>query len=157
MRRLSKCLGLTVFVTSFFLCAVPVGMAADFSQAKVLSLEGEAKFLKAGAGDWKALEPGMVFSEGDSVKTSENSQARLELSGNAKTAEVLVRPNSEFSFKSFRHDIGTKVENTLLDVTVGGVLIKAEKLVGDSKFEVKTPTSIVGIRGTIFEVNVSKS
>ena len=57
--------------------------------------------------------------------------------------------------KKFRHDAADKIDNTLLVVGIGSVLVKADKLVGASKFEVKTPTSIIGIRGTIFEVYVS--
>lgn len=157
MKNLLERFGMTAILVSFLLCGTALVFAADFSQAKVLNLQGEAKFLKAGASEWQVLEPSMIFSEGDAIKTAVDSEVRLELSGNAKTAEVIVRPDSEFTFKTLRHDAGTKIENTLLDITVGGILIKAEKLVGDSKFEVKTPTSIVGIRGTIFEVNVSKS
>jgi hypothetical protein len=73
-----------------------------------------------------------------------------------KTAVLTVRGDTQFTFKAFRHDEATKIDNTLLDLEVGSVLVEAEKLVGASRFEVKTPTSVVGIRGTKFEVNVAK-
>ncbi|MBI4432479.1 MAG: FecR domain-containing protein [Candidatus Omnitrophica bacterium] len=127
------------------------------SQARVVELQGNAEFMKSGSEKWMPLANGAVLSEGDRLKTAMDSEIRLELSGNAKTAEIVVRQNSDFIFKTFRHDEPAKIDNTLLDVQIGSVLVKAEKLVGDSKFEVKTPTSIVGIRGTTFEVNVSQS
>ncbi|MBI3252995.1 MAG: FecR domain-containing protein [Candidatus Omnitrophica bacterium] len=147
-----------------FILALAAGQAgriyaqsADLSQAKVVEMNGSAQFEKAGTSAWLPLDKNTLLSEGDTVKTAHGSQVRLELVGNAKTAEIVVRENSEFLFKTFRHDEGAKLDNTLLDVEVGSVLVKAEKLVGNSKFEVKTPTSIVGIRGTIFEVNVTQA
>jgi len=134
-----------------------IASADSPSQAKVIDILGEAKFLKAGTSNWEMLDKGMMLSEGDSLRTVKGSQVKLELSGNAKTAEVTVREESEFSLKTLKHDPASKVDNTLLDVSVGSILVKAEKLIGDSKFEVKTPTSIVGIRGTVFEVQVSKA
>ena len=131
--------------------------ASEMDQAKVLDIKGEAKFMKAGTTDWKTLELGMILTEGDSMKTGANSEATLELSGAKKTAEIVVRKDSEFSFATFRHDETAMTDQTLLDVETGGVLVKAEKLLGESKFQVKTPTSIVGIRGTVFEVYASQA
>jgi hypothetical protein len=131
-------------------------MAQQFDQAKVLDIRGQGQYLKAGTAEWVELKNDIVLTEGDSVRTDKDSEVVLELTGSRKTAELVVREKSEFLFKTFNHEPGTELDNTLLDVTIGAVLVKAEKLLGDSKFEVKTPTSIVGIRGTTFEVQVSK-
>ena len=150
MRKISLS---ALFTGLFLLNCAAVFAAVD--QATILDIAGEAKFMKKGDADWKMLEKGMVLSEGDRLKTAPNSQVILNFAGSAKTAEVVVRPESEFAFDTFRHE--DKTDKTLLDVQIGSVLVKAEKLIGDSKFEVKTPTSIVGIRGTTFEVQVAKS
>lgn len=144
-----------ILVASFVSTLPYVAAASEMDQAKVLEIKGEAKFMKAGTNGWKILEPGMILSEGDSMKTGADSEATLELSGAKKTAEIVVRKDSEFSFATFRHDEAAMTDQTLLDVGTGGVLVKAEKLIGESKFQVRTPTSIVGIRGTIFEVYTS--
>ena len=136
------------------LVAAPV-LAAGPNQATLTSITGDAYGRRAGAIDWQQLEVGAVLSEGDALKTTEGSEAVLELNGAAKTAEIVVRESSEFVFKTFQH-APDATDTTLLDVSLGAVLVKAEKLAGASKFEVKTPTSIVGIRGTTFEVKVSK-
>lgn len=139
-----------------FLAVPAIVCAQGTSQAKVLEIIGEAKYMSGGAAEWAILDPEVVLKEGDRIKTASDSQVRLELTGHAKTAELIIRKETEFTLQTFRHeDSGT--EKTLLDVAVGSVLVKAEKLKGDSKFEVKTPTSIVGIRGTTFEVQVSKT
>lgn len=130
--------------------------SGELGTATVKELAGEAKYKKAGDEQWLPLELDTVLSEGDSVKTGLDSQVKLELSGSGKIGEVTVRRESEFTLKALVHDPATGTRNTLLDVHVGSVLVQAEKLQGESKFRVKTPTSIVGVRGTKFEVNVRK-
>lgn len=127
------------------------------STAKVSSIIGEAKYSKKGQTDWQILEKDMTLAEGDSIRTAPNSIVTLELFGSSKTADMVVKPESEFTLKTFSHDAGKKIDNTLLSVQTGSVLVKAQKLAGGSSFQVKTPTSIVGIRGTTFEVQVEKS
>ncbi len=127
------------------------------STAKVKNIIGEAKFQKKGQASWEILQNGMALNEGDSVRTAPESIVTLELFGSEKTAEVILKPESYFTLQTFSHDAAKKTENTLLSVQAGSILVKAQKLVGESKFEVKTPTSIVGIRGTTFEVQVQKS
>ncbi len=129
--------------------------ALGADQAKVISMTGAAHYKAVGTSEWKNLDMGTVLSEGDAVKTGNGCEITMELKGAKKTAEIVVRENSEFVFQTFQHDKETLVDTTLLDVSLGAVLVKAEKLTGSSKFEVKTPTSIVGIRGTTFEVKVA--
>ncbi len=130
--------------------------STDMDQAKVTKITGQADYKKAGTSDWQKLQPGITLYEGDSLKTSAGSEVVADLTAATKTATITVRESSEFMFKTFHHDVSSKADATLLDVSLGAVLVKAEKLVGTSKFEVKTPTSIVGIRGTTFEVSVAK-
>lgn len=146
-----------ILIISLMISVPVVGFAAEMNKAKVLEIKGEAKFMKAGAGNWEMLKEGMTLTEGDALKTGDASQVILELTGAAKTAEITVRQNSEFVFEAFQHDAASMTDKTLLNVDTGGVLVKAEKLIGESKFQVKTPTSIVGIRGTTFEVYASRS
>ncbi len=134
-----------------------IAFAGVTSKAKVLELKGQASYMKSGTSDWEKLDENVILEENDSIKTGPDSSVKLELTGMAKTAEINVGADTLFHFDTFQHNDATNVENTLLSVDVGRVLVKAEKLVGDSKFEVKTPTSIVGIRGTVFEVNVPKA
>ena len=144
---------ITIILTTLFIATS--AFAAGLDQGKVTKITGSAMYKKAGAADWSKLQVGTTLSEGDSLKTADNSEVVMELKGAHKTAEITVRQKSEFIFKTFQYDEATKVDTTLLDVSLGAVLVKAEKLVGTSKFEVKTPTSIVGIRGTTFEVKVA--
>lgn len=138
------------------LAAVPAQAEDGASEATITEIKGQAFYLKTGEAEWLPLETGMVLGEGDKIKTGVDCEVVVETTGNAKTSSMTVRPETEFTFKTFRYDEASQIDNTLLDLEVGSILVKAEKLVGGSRFEVKTPTSIVGIRGTTFEVNVPK-
>ncbi len=154
---MKKSLSLIIVLLMCVVLIVPsVSAGEQMSQAKAIDVKGDVTFLKSGAADWQSLKTDMVLGEGDAIKTGKYSEAKLSLFGTAKTGEVTVRENSQFMLKTLRNDPASKTDETLLDIEIGNILIKAEKLVGDSKFEVKTPTSIVGIRGTTFEVNVSQ-
>ena len=156
MKRSVALYTILIFIFGLMLALPVLCYAQSSSSAKILDIKGEAMLMKAGTGAWDKLAPTAVLEEGDAIKTGAESEVRLELTGSSKTAELTVRAGTEFRFDTFRFDEATRVDNTLLDVGVGSVLVKAEKLAGDSKFEVKTPVSIVGIRGTQFEVNVPK-
>ncbi len=155
MRYTQFLIVLMLFFAALFMLAVPAQAQEMISQANVLDVTGEAMFQKAGGADWMSLEKGMVLEEGDSIKTAEASEAKIEIMGERKTAELTIRESSRFKLKTMKHDTESDAERTLLDMESGNVLVKAEKLIGESTFEVKTPTSIVGIRGTMFEVNIS--
>ena len=148
-------IGLVVMMpTQGNLFAVSLPGVFDVSEARVLKISGVAEFRKAGDIRWDPLTKDSLLHEGDMVKTFKATQVVLEFYGNQKTAEVIVRESTEFVFNTFRHTKEDDLDNTLLDVSKGSILIKAEKLRGESTFEVKTPTTTAGVRGTIFEVNV---
>ena len=155
-----KLLALGLIISFVSICAP--AFAADpedeagVNEAKVIEIKGTADYLSLGQTQWKPLEIGTLLYEGDKMRTLKDSSVIVETKGSAKTATMTVRKETEFTFKNFRHDDATKIDNTLLELEVGSVMVEAEKLVGASRFEVKTPTSVVGIRGTKFEVNVAK-
>ena len=90
------------------------------------------------------------------LETKDKSWAIIEIQGRSgKSAEVEIQANSQLLISELVMDASKGTEKTLLDLSVGKILIKAEELHDkDSKFEVQTPTSIVGVRGTTFAVEV---
>ena len=109
-------------------------------------LSGEEKLLPA--------EIGMILSEGDILLTKSKSTAVLAIDGEEGTAMVEVGENSQLLIAELvENQAGDK--QTLLDLALGKILIKVKKVHDPaSKFEVKTPTSIMGVRGTEFSVEV---
>ncbi len=98
---------------------------------------------------------GMALGEADIVITKDASLATVEIESGEGKAKVDVQENSQVLILELAKDSATGKETTLLDLAVGKIFIKVDKLKEEnSKFEVKTPTSVVGVRGTKFSVQV---
>jgi len=104
---------------------------------------------------WVEAKVGMILNEGDMIRTMANSWVVLNVDGRAETATVEIKENSQLKMAQLLENKANSSQSTLLDLALGEVLIKAKKLHSEkSKFEVKTPTSIVAVRGTTFSVAV---
>lgn len=122
---------------------------------EIISLEGTASIKRADEGEWIEASPGDILRPGDMLRTDPMSTLELNFDGSGQTAVVKVSENAELTFGTLSLDKTSGVKDTILDLAIGSILIKASKLEAESKFEVNTPTSIVGVRGTTFEVRVS--
>ena len=135
--------------------SVAVVSAAEVARtASIVTIDGAAE-VSTSANSWAAAQVGMVLKEGDSIRTKENSMVVLNLDGNGETATAEMKPNSQMKLQELKTNKEEGTEKTLLDLALGTILIKAKKLHSErSRFEVKTPTSIVGVKGTTFSVSV---
>ena len=123
--------------------------------AKIIDFNGHVQVRVMGQRRWAPAESGMVLSEGDILRTKKNAWALVNLDGDGETATVTVQENSQLLISKLTKDEEKNYQETLLDLGLGKILIEAEKLHSEkSKFEVKTPTSVVGVRGTTFAVEV---
>ena len=149
--RLLKLVIIFEIITGLILVAT----AQDISRsASIASLKGKVQVKLINEKSWNPAKAGMVLYEGDSVRTSAGSWALLNLDG-GKTATVEVKENTQLLLSELKKNDSGDVKDTLLDLAIGKILIKVQKLRKESsKFEVKTPTSIVGVRGTVFAVEV---
>jgi len=64
-----------------------------------------------------------------------------------------MHPTSRMRLNTLELNQETGEKTTVLDLAIGKVLIHAEKLKGDSVFNVRTPNSTTGVRGTTFTVS----
>lgn len=132
----------------------PVFSAVARRTAAIAQVNGTVE-VKIGSADWVPAKTGLILNQGDIVRTKENSWALLNVDGMAETATVELKKNSRILLTELLENKEDMTQKTLLDLTIGEILIKAKKLhSGKSSFEVKTPTSIVGVRGTTFSVTV---
>lgn len=123
------------------------------SQYVTLKNPGKGVFVKNRAGQWVPAADGMVVLPGDEIKTEKDSTVEVVLDG-GKVGHVELKEGSLFKILQAETNLVTGDKKTLLDLAVGKILIKAEALTGSSKFEVRTPSAIAGVRGTLFEVEV---
>ena len=138
-------------IALFILGIVPMALAEETMRiAKVSEFEGTVE-AKIASNDWAPVQAGTAMKQGDLIRTKANSWAVLDIDGST----VEVKQNSQMKLAELVADKAKDSQKTLLDLALGEVLIKAKKLDSEkSKFEVKTPTSIVGVRGTTFSVAV---
>lgn len=136
-------------------------LAAGFAEqapgrtAIITAVTGNAEAMPLG-GAWIDAARGMVLKEGDMIRTRAGSKIVLNLlDGNDQVAVVEIGEKTRLALAEMFRDDKDAARRTLLDLAMGEILIKAKKLHSErSKFEVKTPISFVGVRGTIFSVSV---
>lgn len=120
---------------------------------EIVDIAGEVDIKKAGEDFWRRASIGLLLSQYDMVKTREGAKVDIEFAKkDGKYFKIRLQDNSRLSFTKLESDTKTTMEDILLDLAIGDVLIKADKLYSKSKFRVRTPTSMIGIRGTSFEV-----
>ncbi|MCH7505073.1 FecR domain-containing protein [PVC group bacterium] len=123
--------------------------------AKVVELEGEVEAKLSGQENWVPVQKNMILNQGDIIKTKSKSFALIILNGSGETSEIEISENSQLLILELMTDDKDGAQTTLLDLAIGKVLIRAKELHNEnSKFEIKTPTSVVGVRGTTFSVEV---
>ncbi len=122
--------------------------------AKVVELQGDVQVKLDKAGAWQPATVGLTLGQGAIIKTGAKASAVLDVDS-GKTATLEVSPASQLMLAELMGDEAKNTATTLLDLSLGKILVRAKKLhTAESKFEVKTPTSVVGIRGTVFSVQV---
>ena len=123
--------------------------------AKIVEVEGDVKIKTPDKEEPFAATVGLTLNETDVIVTEPESSALIEIQGMQGNATVELRENTQILIIELTRNDITEKEKTLLDLAVGRILINVEKVQEDkSKFEVKTPTSVVGVRGTKFSVEV---
>lgn len=107
---------------------------------------------KVGKGSWKPIKVGMIFNPNTAVQTGADSSIDLFLNDNGPV--VRVTANTELSLDKLDiTDTGVeKIINTQLDLRSGRILGNVKHLAEASKYEVKTPRGVAGIRGTDYDI-----
>jgi hypothetical protein len=132
------------------LCATTLSAASDHQGfAKVHYVFGNAVFSRGNAPAQK-LERYMVLHPGDTIKTDANSHVDLALGYNNGTLQVT--PKSELTLEklTYENTILETVHNTQLTLKSGSVVGVVNKMSAGSKYEIKSPRGVAGIRGTIY-------
>lgn len=151
------------FTGKLFACVTAlafVSLATDLQaqtmkqgSAKVRQIRGSAKY-SSEAGVWVPLKVGNVLKAGSTVQTAPESVVDLDLGVNGPV--IRVTPNTTLSLDKLTH-AGTGVDSvieTTVNVKNGTIIGNVKKLAKASKYEIKTPNGVAGIRGTDYVVSV---
>src|SRR5579862_717137 len=112
--------------------------------AKVIELTGQVSVLKDTT-PW-ALQVGDQIQVKELIITGSDGQARFQVF-DGSTFDVY--PNSRVVFRK-----NAPNWRDLLDVLVGRVKVHIEHLYGPNPNRVQTPTAVISVRGTTFDVSV---
>lgn len=144
MNRVPFALGLIALLS-----ASPV--AAEIARIKQSS---GASAIERGAGRLKAV-PGLVLLPGDRLVTGKDGRMSLTFIDNTRFA---IGPNSHVSVSEFQYDRTRQKGSFLTRVDRGSLAIVSGKIAksGRDVMKVRTPNSLLGVRGTKFIVEVPK-
>jgi len=103
---------------------------------------------------WRPARVGEPLERGDEVAVPGDSAMEI-LIGREKNA-VKIAELTKLKIAQMEDNFKTGVQDTQLYLDMGDILLDVEKKEEIDKFEVHTPTAIIGVRGTRFEVQVSE-
>ena len=130
--------------------AVSPAQAGEAGKAVVRSIRGSAQY--ADGANWLPLRVGQILKPGSTVRTANESQVDLFMDQNGPVVRLVE--NTQLGIDKLNFDttgIDTVIE-TQLDLKSGRILGIVKKMSHDSKYEIKTPNGVAGIRGTEYDV-----
>lgn len=147
------------FVRAFACVAVLAGalatVQAGVGKAVVRGIKGAAECSEAGG--WKALKLGMELAPGTEVRTGNDATVDLYLDQNGPLVRLTENTVLKIDKLNFENTGVDTVIETSLDLKAGRLVGVVKKLSGTSKYEVKTPTGVAGIRGTEYVISADGS
>jgi hypothetical protein len=121
--------------------------------AKVTFLEPPVQIKRKGAADWVTLRSGQEVGEGDAIRTGMG--ARIEVTIAPKRV-FRIGQATELELPAFENARGIRAEFSLLGGRFWGSIRTPLRAALKEKFEVKTATATIGIKGTQFGVDFDK-
>ena len=126
------------------------GQAQDEYCASLADFEGQVSIQKAGEADWLPVEKGMPLENQDRLKTGNDGYAEILYDDGSL---VKMEENSEITLEEVSADYKSKKITSKVSLWFGRLLLNIAKFThSQSRFTVKTPTVVAGVRGTEFVV-----
>lgn len=121
------------------------------AQAKVIT-SGQGA-ISSFQGNTSALTSAAALVEGSRLKTGPGAGATIELEDKSRAQ---LAPNTEIELVQLRKDNATGQLRSIFRLITGSMQMAVPKLLGASpdRLVIRTATATIGIRGTIFRVNV---
>ena len=142
---LVKCLALLALVA---LATSASAASTQAGWAKVRFVVGHPEYQKAGSPTWQKLEQDMILHPGDSVRCDAKSHADLSLGLNNGNVEVSADSELLLDKLTYTYTGLEVIHDTQLNLKSGSVAGQVNKMAVGSKYQIKTPKGIAGIRGT---------
>ncbi len=141
--RYAAWLGLVAL--GLFLMPLPLGSADALTAAKVITADGQVSVLRSGE-RW-ALFAGNPVKVGETIVTGHDGMAQLEISDGSSFE---IYPDSQVVFRANPGNL-----RELVEVFLGKIKVHIQTFGGrPNPYKVHSPTAVISVRGTIFEVAV---
>lgn len=127
---------------------LPVGtVAAATSSATIIEIKGDVQIIRGGSEKSFAAFKDMRLTEGDKIITGPNSSAKVELEND--NAVLTLSDNTRIYLSELK--VQGDDQQTSINLQAGGIGSKVKKALSKvSRFNIKTPTAAMGVRGTQF-------
>lgn len=134
-------------------CAILMTTPAMAEIARVKMATGAASIERNGK--LTRAAPGVQLQQGDRLVTGKDGRISLTFLDNTRFA---VGPNSRVSVSQFRYDRTRQQGEFVTSVDRGSLAIVSGKIAKSKRdaMRMRTPTSLLGVRGTKFIVEVPK-
>ena len=147
----SRMLGFAVAVAAL-LSATTAQAAPEQGKAVVRTVRGSANYSTDRGANWKALKVGTSLNQNSVVRTAPGSVVDLFLGDNGPVVRVTEDTTLGIDRLTIDRAGVDKVIETQLDLRNGRILGNVKRLAAASKYEVKTPHGVAGIRGTRYDI-----
>ena len=127
---------------------------ADAGKAVVRSIRGSAQYAAEG-GLWLPLKVGQVLKPGSTVRTANDSQVDLFMDQNGPIVRLVENTTLGIDKLNFEPTGIDTIIETQLDLKSGRILGIVTKMAATSKYEIKTPNGVAGIRGTEYDISAT--
>jgi len=128
--------------------------AAEAGKAVVRSIRGKAQYLESG-GQWIELKVGQVLKAGSTVRTANDSHADLFMDQNGPVVRLVENTTLGLDKMSYTATGVDTIIETQLDLKSGRIIGIVRKMADQSKYEIKTPNGVAGIRGTEYDITAT--
>lgn len=112
---------------------------------------GNVSVMKAGTGSWAGAQCGMSLEVGDTIRSSDNSNAEI-ICFEGTTIELQAGAEIEIASLSITNTGSTTI---VLKQTIGSIIFRVTRIIDSaSRYEVQTPAATVALRGSATQVSV---
>jgi len=123
------------------------------NKAVITFLEGEVQVKKAGQAQLSPARPNMILHEQEQIKVLAKSRAELILDNQSV---LRLSENTLLTIHNLDEETATQKETARMELYLGKLWTRTAKLLNpSSRYEIKTPTAIAGVQGTIYQVQVA--
>lgn len=120
-------------------------------KAQVRAVHGSARY-STGGGAWLELTAGTTLYSGAVVSTAAGSHVDLYLGINGPVVRVAEDTQMSLDKLTYTDTGADAVIETQINLTKGTLIGSVRKLAAASRYEIKTPAGVAGIRGTDYAI-----